>query len=189
MKFFHQRRLQELRQSLIFYVEVSVHLSWSQLKFYCLSLPQLRYNGFTKAETQFCISFLIYQGQIKCSRESQASLTGCLAKMKEFSVPQVDFHLCFIWWIMILGFQVKDSMFDPNDNEWKWKWWGLIKRSIEPFYGNWHLISSKNKSTKIGKKKSRETGERDPTNERNMACTVICWNANLWKLSMAMIVE
>ena len=90
VKFFHQRRLQELRQSLIFYVEVSVHLSWSQLKFYCLSLPQLRYNGFTKAETQFCISFLIYQGQIKCSRESQASLTGCLAKMKEFSVPQVE---------------------------------------------------------------------------------------------------
>ena len=69
-----------------------------------------------KQKHSFAFYFL-HQGQIKCSRESQASLTGCLAKMKEFSVPQVDFHLCFIWWIMILGFQVKDSMFDPNDNE------------------------------------------------------------------------
>jgi len=60
VKLFHQRRLQELRQSLIYYVE----------------------------------------GQIKCSRESQTSLAGCLAKMKEFPLPQV-----------------KDSMFDPNDNE------------------------------------------------------------------------
>jgi len=60
VKAFHQRRLQELRQSLIYYVE----------------------------------------GQIKCSRESQAALTTCLAKMQEFSLPQV-----------------KDSMFDPNDNE------------------------------------------------------------------------
>ena len=167
MKFFHQRRLQELRQSLIFYVEVSVNLSSNQifhlscysstflayklemqLNIYCLSHPQLRND---KAKTQFCIPFF-HQGQIKCSRESQASLTGCLAKMKEFSVPQVDFHLCFIWWIMILGFQVKDSMFDPNDNEWTWKWWGLIKRAIGPFCGNQHMISLKNTSTKIGKK-------------------------------------
>jgi len=59
VKAFHQRRLQELRQSLIYYVE----------------------------------------GQIKCSRESQAALATCLARMQEFTLPQV-----------------KDSMFDPNDN-------------------------------------------------------------------------
>jgi len=60
IKQFHQRRLHEFRQSLIFYVE----------------------------------------GQIKCSRENHSSLTNCLNKMKDFSLPQV-----------------KESMFDPNDNE------------------------------------------------------------------------
>merc|ERR1719334_380231 len=60
VKQFHQRRLQELRQSLIYYVE----------------------------------------GQIKCSRENHSSLTNCLNKMKDFPLPQV-----------------KDSLFDPNDNE------------------------------------------------------------------------
>merc|ERR1712013_553822 len=60
VKFFHQRRLQELRQSLIYYVE----------------------------------------GQIKCSRENYSALSNCLNKIKDFQLPQV-----------------KDSMFDPNDNE------------------------------------------------------------------------
>lgn len=45
---------------------------------------------------------LVYyvEGQIKCSKESQASLANCLNKMKDFALPQV-----------------KESMFDPNDNE------------------------------------------------------------------------
>ena len=73
VKFFHQRRLQELRQSLIFYVEVSVNLSSNQifhlscysstffayklemqLNIYCLSHPQLRND---KAKAQFSIPF------------------------------------------------------------------------------------------------------------------------------------
>merc|ERR1712080_497772 len=60
VKLFHQRRLQEFRQSVLYYVE----------------------------------------GQIKCGRENRSSLANCLNKMKDFPLPQV-----------------KDSMFDPNDNE------------------------------------------------------------------------
>ena len=98
VKFFHQRRLQELRQSLIFYVEVS---------------PDHLCHLLTMNITAM-IAHL--QGQIKCSRESQASLTGCLAKMKEFPLPQVSclfVGLC----LHLISFQVKESMFDPNDNE------------------------------------------------------------------------
>ena len=40
------------------------------------------------------------QGQVKCYRDNQAALTNCLNKMKDFKLPEV-----------------KDSMFDPNDNE------------------------------------------------------------------------
>ena len=70
MKAFHQRRLQELRQSLIYYVEVGDHV-----------LVDTRcYDHCT-------------QGQIKCSRESQAALATCLARMQEFTLPQVEVHL------------------------------------------------------------------------------------------------
>ena len=69
MKAFHQRRLQELRQSLIYYVEVG-------------DLGPVDRSPDRHP-----------QGQIKCSRESQAALTTCLAKMQEFSLPQVGVHM------------------------------------------------------------------------------------------------
>lgn len=59
VKLFHQRRLQEFRQSVLYYVE----------------------------------------GQIKCGRENHSALANCLNKIKDFPLPQV-----------------KESMFDPNDN-------------------------------------------------------------------------
>jgi sorting nexin-5/6/32 len=60
IKAFHQRRLSEFRQALLYYVE----------------------------------------GQVKCYRDNQAALTNCLNKMKDFKLPEL-----------------KDSMFDPNDND------------------------------------------------------------------------
>lgn len=60
IKAFHQRRLSEFRQSMLYYVE----------------------------------------GQIKCSRENYSALSNCLNKIKDFPLPQV-----------------KESMFDPNDND------------------------------------------------------------------------
>jgi len=60
IKAFHQRRLAEFRQSMLYYVE----------------------------------------GQIKCSRENYSALSNCLNKIKDFQLPEV-----------------KESMFDPNDND------------------------------------------------------------------------
>ena len=60
IKAFHNRRLSEFRQSLLYYVE----------------------------------------GQVKCYRDNHSALTNCLNKMKDFKLPEV-----------------KDSMFDPNDND------------------------------------------------------------------------
>jgi len=60
IKSFHQKRLSEFRQSLLYYVE----------------------------------------GQLRCYRENYSTVNGCLGKMKEFPLPQV-----------------KQSQFDPNDNE------------------------------------------------------------------------
>lgn len=62
IKAFHQRRLSEFRQALLYYVE----------------------------------------GQVKCYRDNQSVLTNCLNKMKDFKLPEL-----------------KDSMFDPNDNDQK----------------------------------------------------------------------
>jgi len=42
------------------------------------------------------------EGQIKCYQENHMALSNCLSKMKEIQLPQV-----------------KDSMFDPNDNDKK----------------------------------------------------------------------
>ena len=77
IKAFHQRRLSEFRQALLYYVEVSEEC-WRILSFY---------------------NFII-QGQVKCYRDNQSALTNCLNKMKDFKLPEV-----------------KDSMFDPNDND------------------------------------------------------------------------
>lgn len=45
---------------------------------------------------------ILSQGQIKCYQENHMALSNCLNRMKEIPLPQV-----------------KDSMFDPNDNDKK----------------------------------------------------------------------
>ena len=54
-------------------------------------------------DNSFRNDFLL-QGQVKCYRDNQAALTNCLNNMKDFKVPEV-----------------KESMFDPNDNDNKWQ--------------------------------------------------------------------
>jgi len=62
IKAFHNKRLAEFRQAIMYYAE----------------------------------------GQLKCYRENHSALSNCLNKMKDFQLPQL-----------------KDSLFDPNDNDKK----------------------------------------------------------------------
>ena len=50
--------------------------------------------------TDLSLKHFLIQGQVKCYRDNQSALTNCLNKMKDFKLPEV-----------------KDSMFDPNDND------------------------------------------------------------------------
>ena len=50
--------------------------------------------------TDLSLKHFLIQGQVKCYRDNQAALTNCLNKMKDFKLPEL-----------------KDSMFDPNDND------------------------------------------------------------------------